>query len=40
MIDPATLLAFTLLNMSFALIPGPDVICILGNAVSRGRLPG
>lgn len=40
MIDPTTLLAFTLLNMSFALIPGPDVICILTNAVTRGTRAG
>lgn len=40
MIEPTTLLAFTLLNMSFALIPGPDVICILTNAVSRGHRAG
>ena len=40
MIEPSTLLAFTLLNMSFALIPGPDVVCILTNAVSRGTAAG
>lgn len=40
MIDPATLLAFTLLNMGFALIPGPDVVCILSNSVSRGSAAG
>ena len=40
MIDPSTLLAYTLLNMSFALIPGPDVICILTNSVSRGSRAG
>lgn len=40
MIEPTTLLAFTLLNMSFALIPGPDVICILTNSVSRGSRAG
>jgi threonine/homoserine/homoserine lactone efflux protein len=40
MIEPTTLLAFTLLNMSFALIPGPDVMCILTNAVSRGTRAG
>ncbi|MDH0866693.1 LysE family translocator [Mitsuaria sp. GD03876] len=40
MIEPTTLLAFTLLNMSFALIPGPDVVCILTNAVSRGTRAG
>ncbi len=40
MIEPATLLTFTLLNMSFALIPGPDVVCILTNAVTRGRRAG
>jgi threonine/homoserine/homoserine lactone efflux protein len=40
MIEPSTLLAFTLLNMSFALIPGPDVICILTNSVSRGSRAG
>ena len=40
MIEPTTLLAFTLLNMSFALIPGPDVICILTNSVARGTRAG
>lgn len=40
MIEPSTLLAFTLLNMSFALIPGPDVICILTNSVARGARAG
>ena len=40
MIDPTTLLAFTLLNMSFALIPGPDVVCILTNSVARGVAAG
>ena len=40
MVELPTLLAFTLLNMSFALIPGPDVICILSNSVSRGALAG
>lgn len=40
MIEPTSLLAFTLLNMSFALIPGPDVICILTNAVARGERAG
>ncbi len=40
MIDWHTLLAFTLLNMSFALIPGPDVFCILGNAIARGARAG
>lgn len=40
MIDPATLLAFTMLNIGFALIPGPDVICILTNAVTRGTRAG
>lgn len=40
MIDTTTLLAFTLLNMSFALIPGSDVLCILTNAVSRGTAAG
>ena len=40
MIELPTLLAFTLLNMSFALIPGPDVICILSNSVSRGASAG
>lgn len=38
--EPSTLLAFTVLNMSFALIPGPDVLCILGNSVSRGTSAG
>jgi threonine/homoserine/homoserine lactone efflux protein len=36
MISLQTLFAFTLLNMSFALIPGPDVMCILGNAITPG----
>lgn len=40
MIEPSTLLAFTLLNISFALIPGPDVVCILTNSVSRGAAAG
>jgi len=40
MIEPHTLLAFTLLNMSLALIPGPDVICILTNSISRGSRAG
>ncbi|MDD2923818.1 LysE family translocator [Rhodoferax sp.] len=40
MIDGSTLLAFTLLNMSFALVPGPDVLCILSNAITRGAGAG
>jgi threonine/homoserine/homoserine lactone efflux protein len=40
MIDIATLLTFTLLNMSFALIPGPDVLCILSNSIGRGATAG
>jgi threonine/homoserine/homoserine lactone efflux protein len=40
MIDPVTLLAFVVLNIGFALIPGPDVICILTNAVTRGTRAG
>lgn len=40
MIESTTLVGFTLLNMSFALIPGPDVICILSNSVSRGGRAG
>lgn len=40
MISLSTLIAFTLLNMSFALIPGPDVLCILTNSVSRGTRAG
>lgn len=40
MIQGSTLLSFTLLNMSFALLPGPDVICILSNSVSRGGRAG
>lgn len=39
-VDTTTLLAFTLLNMSFALIPGPDVVCILSNAIGRGARAG
>ena len=40
MVEPATLLAFTFLNMSLALVPGPDVICILSNSLSRGGRAG
>lgn len=40
MIALSTLATFTLMNMGFALIPGPDVICILSNAVSRGARAG
>lgn len=40
MISGATLLAFTLLNMSFALIPGPDVLCILSNTLAHGARAG
>ncbi len=40
MIDTSTLVAFVLLNVSFALIPGPDVLCILSNAVTRGQRAG
>lgn len=40
MIESTTLIAFTLLNISFALIPGPDVVCILTNSVSRGATAG
>jgi threonine/homoserine/homoserine lactone efflux protein len=40
MIDLPTLFTFTLLNIGFALIPGPDVICILTNAVTRGTRAG
>ncbi|HSE11799.1 MAG TPA: LysE family translocator [Rudaea sp.] len=40
MIDTPTLATFTLLNMSFALIPGPDVLCILSNSISRGAGAG
>lgn len=40
MIAPGTLLAFVLLNMGFALIPGPDVLCILSNAIGRGAKAG
>ena len=40
MVELPTLLAFTLLNMSFALIPGPDVVCILTNSVTRGARAG
>ena len=40
MIDRSTLVTFTLLNMSFALVPGPDVLCILSNAISRGARAG
>jgi threonine/homoserine/homoserine lactone efflux protein len=36
----STLIAFTLLNMSMALIPGPDVLCIVSNALARGRRAG
>lgn len=40
MIDLSTLVTFTLMNMGFALIPGPDVLCILSNAVARGARAG
>lgn len=40
MIETSTLIAFALLNMSFALIPGPDVLCILSNSVARGQRAG
>jgi len=40
MVASSTVLAFTLLNMSFALIPGPDVVCILTNSVTRGARAG
>ena len=40
MIDTSTLIGFTLLNMGFALIPGPDVLCILSNAIGRGAKAG
>lgn len=40
MIDGSTLMAFTLLNMGFALIPGPDVLCILSNSITRGAKAG
>ena len=40
MIDTSTLVAFTLLNIGFALIPGPDVLCILSNSVARGHRAG
>lgn len=40
MIELSTLMTFTLLNIGFALIPGPDVICILSNSVSRGAAAG
>jgi threonine/homoserine/homoserine lactone efflux protein len=36
----STLFAFTLLNMGFALVPGPDVLCILSNAITRGAKAG
>jgi threonine/homoserine/homoserine lactone efflux protein len=39
-IETSTLVAFVLLNTSFALIPGPDVLCILSNAVTRGQRAG
>ncbi len=40
MIPSSTLIAFTLLNMGFALVPGPDVLCILSNAITRGARAG
>jgi threonine/homoserine/homoserine lactone efflux protein len=40
MIETSTLIAFTLLNIGFALIPGPDVLCILSNSVARGQRAG
>lgn len=40
MIEPSTLLAFLLVNTSFALIPGPDVMCIMSNSIARGTMAG
>lgn len=39
-ISAATALAFCVINVGFALIPGPDVLCIVSNAVARGRRAG
>ncbi len=36
----STLIAFTLFNMTMALVPGPDVLCIVSNAIARGRRAG
>ena len=36
----ANLAAFTALNMCFALIPGPDMICILSNTLAGGYRAG
>ncbi|MFT3804356.1 MAG: LysE family translocator [Burkholderiaceae bacterium] len=40
MIDPSVLMAYLLLSVSFAVIPGPDVLCILSNSVARGTAAG
>ncbi len=40
MIELPTLLAFTIMNMGFALIPGPDVLCILSHSVAQGPRAG
>lgn len=40
MIDASTLVAFLLINTSFALIPGPDMMCILTNSITRGTSAG
>lgn len=40
MIDLHILIAFFLVNASFALIPGPDVMCILTDSVARGTTAG
>lgn len=40
MIDPSVLAAYLLLSISLALIPGPDVMCILGHAIPHGSTSG
>lgn len=39
-ISLATVFTFCTLNIGFALIPGPDVICIVTNSMARGRSAG
>jgi threonine/homoserine/homoserine lactone efflux protein len=39
-ISLSTLVAFCILNVGFALIPGPDVLCIVSNSLQRGRRAG
>ena len=39
-ISLSTLIAFSVLNVGFALIPGPDVLCIVSNSIARGWRAG